>query len=152
MKTLEKIKAKICQLEKGLLYGQTPLSYIELGILCQTIKEYDKAEVAFKKATATLPDNVYPRFLLLRLYEAKGEWATANRMARELMQSDHSKMSLGLKQKIYKSLHWNANAGKTMESPKGVATELAKDKGQNYPMRKISASTQPDTRFQNTIL
>ncbi len=112
MRTLNKIRTKIKTLESGLLQGKTPLSYLELGLLYQLVKDYDKAEEAFKKAIATLPDNIYPRFLLLRLYEAKGERMKVNALAKELMQANDAKMSIALKTELQKTAFWDADKTK----------------------------------------
>ncbi len=102
-----KIRSKIKFLETSLSLGQTPLASLELGLLYQQVKEYDKAEASFKKAIETMPSNIYPRFLLLRLYEAKGEQAKLHTLAKEMMQSDDSKISIALRLELQKMLFGN---------------------------------------------
>ncbi len=104
MGAFDKMKKKIKMLENGLVHGRTSLTYLELGLLYQTVKEYDKAEKAFKKVITALPDNIYPRFLLLRLYEAQGQKDEAYHLAEELMQSAGPRISLGLRLELSKIL------------------------------------------------
>ncbi len=104
-----KIKSKIKVLEAGIQQGKTPLSYLELGLLYQTIKDYSKAETAFQKAASTLPNNIYPRFLLMRLYEVKGERVKVNQLAQELAQVDESKMSIGLRSELHRFCFLNSD-------------------------------------------
>jgi uncharacterized protein HemY len=96
MGTSSEIKGKIKYLETG-MQGYTPLTNIELGILYQINKNYNKAEEAFKKAIAALPSNAYPRFLLLKLYNAKGEKDKAKDIAKEIILSGTSKMSTAMR-------------------------------------------------------
>ncbi|MDR1155211.1 MAG: hypothetical protein LBL04_10885 [Bacteroidales bacterium] len=106
-----KIRRKIKFLKAGMLHGQTSLTNLELGLLYQQVKEYDKAEASFKKVIDAMPSNIYPRFLLMRLYEANGEQAKLNALAKELMQTDDSKVSTALRLEFQKMIF--GNLGKT---------------------------------------
>ncbi|MDR1120355.1 MAG: hypothetical protein LBM08_05505 [Dysgonamonadaceae bacterium] len=102
-----KIRRKIKFLKAGLVHGQTSLTNLELGLLYQQVKEYDKAEVSFKKVIDAMPSNIYPRFLLMRLYEANGEQAKLNALAKELMQTGDTKVSTALKLEFQKIIFEN---------------------------------------------
>ncbi len=118
MSTYSKTKNKIKALESGLVQGQVPLTYLELGLLYQTVKEYDKAEKAFIKAANNLSNNTYPRFLLTKLYEIKGDRDKVNRLATELIQLEGQKMSGALKLELQKLLLWSSDTSSATVAPK----------------------------------
>lgn len=113
----------------------SPLICLELGMLYQEVRMYDKSESAFKKACTLLPGNLYPRFLLLKLYIEKGDRTKLIVLANDLLSSNNPKITTDIKLELYKILFWNR-------------PEETK-KNQIYPQRTEVVNAQYDSAIQN---
>lgn len=60
--------ASIFHLQKAVSLQSGPNTFITLGNALQKLKQYDKAEQAYRMATGITPAKLYPKYLLVKLY------------------------------------------------------------------------------------
>ncbi|MFC5410321.1 O-antigen ligase family protein [Larkinella bovis] len=72
-------------LEKASTRTSDPVLYMNLGNAYAKLTEYAKAEQAYKKACSIIPNRLYPRYLLAKLYQATGNREMARQTARYVL-------------------------------------------------------------------
>jgi tetratricopeptide (TPR) repeat protein len=72
-------------LEKAKQLRSDPILYTTLGDAYKTLKEYSKAENAYKHAWQMVPHKFYPGYLLAKLYDESDQKQKAAKIARELV-------------------------------------------------------------------
>lgn len=75
----------IVVLEQARQYLNTTVIVGTLGDSYKALHQYDKAEVAYKRAINMIPSKFYAQYLLTRLYDDSGQVDKALRMARKLL-------------------------------------------------------------------
>lgn len=66
------------------LYPTTD-KYCDLGIIYQSLEEFDLAEEAFQNAVRLLPHLIYPQYCLFLLYKETGEYDKTDETARKIL-------------------------------------------------------------------
>ncbi|WP_299431898.1 O-antigen ligase family protein [uncultured Maribacter sp.] len=85
-------------LEEAKLYLNTTIIETALGDSYKRIKQYDKAEMAYKTAANMIPVRFYPMYLLAKLYEESGETVKAMTIANKILNKDIKIPSTAIKE------------------------------------------------------
>ncbi|GAB3927532.1 O-antigen ligase family protein [Larkinella terrae] len=76
-----KFKQSATVLEKASAYTSDPFLYMNLGNAYLKLNQYTQSEKAYKKAVSIIPNRLYPRYLLARMYVETGDFASAKNVA-----------------------------------------------------------------------
>ena len=97
-------------LYEGAALSADPMFYNVIGNNYKAMGETALAERSYQKAFDILPNRMYPKYLMMRLYDDKGEEAKARRVAREILSFDVKIESLATQemQKIAQDLLENS--------------------------------------------
>lgn len=78
----------ILHLEKATQLNSNPNAFIMLGNSLRAVKRFDEAEMFYKTASAIIPNRLYPRYLLVNLYNEMGERQKAIELAEEILYTE----------------------------------------------------------------
>lgn len=72
-------------LTEGTQFSSDPMFYNIMGKNYQALKQYDKAEEAFRRACLVIPHRLYPLYLLAKMYFESGQTEKGVEAARQLI-------------------------------------------------------------------
>jgi tetratricopeptide (TPR) repeat protein len=73
------------ELKASIQKSSNPSSYILLGNSCQKLSRWKEAEEAYKVAAYMMPNKLYPKYLLAKLYVNIEEYGEAEKWAQEIL-------------------------------------------------------------------
>jgi tetratricopeptide (TPR) repeat protein len=85
-------------LEKAIRISCDPMLYNIMGKNHQAMKRYTDAEDCFRKAAATVPNRLYPWYLLTKLYLETGEMGKAKQAAKVVMEKEPKVQSTAIRE------------------------------------------------------
>jgi O-antigen polymerase len=80
-------KESIPFLEKATSQSSMPNAFIILGNSLKELKRYKASEEAYLTAANSTPSKLYPRYLLVKLFEESGQQEKAVKIAKEILNS-----------------------------------------------------------------
>lgn len=83
---------------EGASQSSDPMFYNLIGNNYRALKQFDKAEEYYFRAYYTLPNRLYPLYLLSKLYHETGQGEKAKAMAKKLLEKEPKVMSTAVRQ------------------------------------------------------
>jgi len=83
----ERWDESINMLEKAKIYRSDQILYTSLGDSYMALKQYGKAEEAYRQAMFIIPHKFYPKYLLAKCYYGAGKYIAAADIAKQLLAS-----------------------------------------------------------------